>query len=203
MRRNLLCLPLESLFLLPHHHFNVHLLCKAAGFCSRNPISNNSCLRETVADVFPLKLSPASEAFARRIRILMKAFEQEAEKLRGRPLGPVDKYRVRKKYPLPRWESKRWTLVCMNTDQRSPFKKPPQFSVAGRSGTVNRRPTASRREHAACWGSGTSRVSFCASISFVRPNQNISNRDIFRPYPNIIWTTKSDLYPKCQIRTQI
>ncbi|NP_001310730.1 homeobox protein SIX6-like [Parasteatoda tepidariorum] len=32
----------------------------------------------------------------------LEAHYQEAEKLRGRPLGPVDKYRVRKKYPLPR-----------------------------------------------------------------------------------------------------
>uniref|UniRef100_A0A915DBE6 Homeobox domain-containing protein n=1 Tax=Ditylenchus dipsaci TaxID=166011 RepID=A0A915DBE6_9BILA len=30
-----------------------------------------------------------------------EAHYQEAEKMRGRPLGPVDKYRVRKKYPLP------------------------------------------------------------------------------------------------------
>ena len=32
----------------------------------------------------------------------LEAHYQEAERLRGRPLGPVDKYRVRKKYPLPR-----------------------------------------------------------------------------------------------------
>ena len=32
----------------------------------------------------------------------MEAHYQEAEKLRGRPLGPVDKYRVRKKFPLPK-----------------------------------------------------------------------------------------------------
>ncbi|KAJ8416091.1 hypothetical protein AAFF_G00381130 [Aldrovandia affinis] len=32
----------------------------------------------------------------------LEAHYQEAEKLRGRPLGPVDKYRVRKKFPLPR-----------------------------------------------------------------------------------------------------
>ncbi|XP_061666546.1 homeobox protein SIX3b [Syngnathoides biaculeatus] len=31
----------------------------------------------------------------------MEAHYREAEKLRGRPLGPVDKYRVRKKFPLP------------------------------------------------------------------------------------------------------
>ena len=32
----------------------------------------------------------------------LEAHYQEAERLRGRALGPVDKYRVRKKYPLPR-----------------------------------------------------------------------------------------------------
>ena len=30
------------------------------------------------------------------------AHYKEAERLRGRPLGAVDKYRVRKKYPLPK-----------------------------------------------------------------------------------------------------
>ena len=32
----------------------------------------------------------------------LEAHYLEAERLRGRPLGPVDKYRVRKKFPLPR-----------------------------------------------------------------------------------------------------
>ncbi|ELU17225.1 hypothetical protein CAPTEDRAFT_180301 [Capitella teleta] len=31
----------------------------------------------------------------------LEAHYQEAERLRGRPLGPVDKYRVRKKFPFP------------------------------------------------------------------------------------------------------
>ncbi|CAI4223002.1 unnamed protein product [Auanema sp. JU1783] len=41
----------------------------------------------------------------------MEAHYQEAEKLRGRPLGPVDKYRVRKKYPMPRtiWDGEQKT----------------------------------------------------------------------------------------------
>jgi homeobox protein SIX3/6 len=35
----------------------------------------------------------------------------QAEKLRGRALGPVDKYRVRKKYPLPKtiWDGEQKT----------------------------------------------------------------------------------------------
>ncbi|XP_055328814.1 homeobox protein SIX3-like [Paramacrobiotus metropolitanus] len=41
----------------------------------------------------------------------MEAHYLDAEKLRGRPLGPVDKYRVRKKYPLPKtiWDGEQKT----------------------------------------------------------------------------------------------
>ena len=41
----------------------------------------------------------------------LEAHYQEAERLRGRPLGPVDKYRVRKKFPLPRtiWDGEQKT----------------------------------------------------------------------------------------------
>ena len=42
------------------------------------------------------------ESHAKLQAMWLEAHYQEAEKLRGRPLGPVDKYRVRKKYPLPR-----------------------------------------------------------------------------------------------------
>ena len=85
-------------------------------YCAKQPafvlgISNNSCLFKTVADVFQLN----NKNFRmKRIRILIKAFEQEAEKLRGRPLGPVDKYRVRKKYPLPRWDKYRVHIYGTN-----------------------------------------------------------------------------------------
>ncbi|CAF0766982.1 unnamed protein product [Didymodactylos carnosus] len=50
----------------------------------------------------------------------MEAHYQEAEKLRGRPLGPVDKYRVRKKYPLPRtiWDGEQKTH-CFKERTRS------------------------------------------------------------------------------------
>jgi homeobox protein SIX3/6 len=41
----------------------------------------------------------------------MEAHYLEAEKLRGRPLGPVDKYRVRKKFPMPKtiWDGEQKT----------------------------------------------------------------------------------------------
>lgn len=43
--------------------------------------------------------------------VWLEAHYQEAERLRGRPLGPVDKYRVRKKFPLPRtiWDGEQKT----------------------------------------------------------------------------------------------
>ncbi|GAA6073034.1 hypothetical protein Q7C36_003180 [Tachysurus vachellii] len=41
----------------------------------------------------------------------LESHYREAEKLRGRPLGPVDKYRVRKKFPLPKtiWDGEQKT----------------------------------------------------------------------------------------------
>ena len=50
----------------------------------------------------------------------LEAHYQEAEKLRGRPLGPVDKYRVRKKYPLPKtiWDGEQKTH-CFKERTRS------------------------------------------------------------------------------------
>ncbi|XP_056152839.1 homeobox protein SIX3b [Lampris incognitus] len=41
----------------------------------------------------------------------LEAHYREAERLRGRPLGPVDKYRVRKRFPMPRtiWDGERRT----------------------------------------------------------------------------------------------
>ncbi len=50
----------------------------------------------------------------------LEAHYQEAEKLRGRPLGPVDKYRVRKKYPMPRtiWDGEQKTH-CFKERTRS------------------------------------------------------------------------------------
>lgn len=43
--------------------------------------------------------------------IWLEAHYREAEGMRGRPLGPVDKYRIRKKFPLPRtiWDGEQKT----------------------------------------------------------------------------------------------
>ncbi|CAF4926485.1 unnamed protein product, partial [Rotaria sp. Silwood1] len=54
----------------------------------------------------------------------MEAHHQEAEKLRGRPLGPIDKYRVRKKYPLLRtiWDGEEKSH-CFKERTRSLLRK--------------------------------------------------------------------------------
>lgn len=50
----------------------------------------------------------------------LKAHYMEAEKLRGRPLGAVGKYRVRRKFPLPRtiWDGEE-TSYCFKEKSRS------------------------------------------------------------------------------------
>ncbi|PNF31780.1 Homeobox protein SIX6 [Cryptotermes secundus] len=60
------------------------------------------------------------ESHGRLQAMWLEAHYQEAEKLRGRPLGPVDKYRVRKKFPLPRtiWDGEQKTH-CFKERTRS------------------------------------------------------------------------------------
>ncbi|EDO34334.1 predicted protein [Nematostella vectensis] len=50
----------------------------------------------------------------------LKAHYMEAEKLRGRPLGAVGKYRVRRKFPLPRtiWDGEE-TSYCFKEKSRN------------------------------------------------------------------------------------
>merc|ERR1712001_616303 len=66
------------------------------------------------------KFSNKSESHVKLQTLWLEAHYQEAEKLRGRPLGPVDKYRVRKKYPLPRtiWDGEQKTH-CFKERTRS------------------------------------------------------------------------------------
>ncbi|XP_001625159.2 homeobox protein SIX3 [Nematostella vectensis] len=60
------------------------------------------------------------ESHAKLQAMWLEAHYQEAERLRGRPLGPVDKYRVRKKFPLPRtiWDGEQKTH-CFKERTRS------------------------------------------------------------------------------------
>lgn len=53
-----------------------------------------------------------------------RAHYREAEKIRGRPLGAVDKYRLRKKYPLPKtiWDGEE-TVYCFKEKSRNALKE--------------------------------------------------------------------------------
>lgn len=52
-----------------------------------------------------------------------KAHYREAEKVRGRPLGAVDKYRLRRKFPLPKtiWDGEE-TIYCFKEKSRIALK---------------------------------------------------------------------------------
>ena len=54
----------------------------------------------------------------------LKAHYLEAEKLRGRPLGAVGKYRVRRKFPLPRtiWDGEE-TSYCFKEKSRNVLRE--------------------------------------------------------------------------------
>ncbi|XP_076045030.1 homeobox protein ceh-32-like [Oratosquilla oratoria] len=74
--------------------------------------------RELYAIIESQRFSKSSHA---RLQALwLEAHYQEAERLRGRPLGPVDKYRVRKKFPYPRtiWDGEQKTH-CFKERTRS------------------------------------------------------------------------------------
>ncbi|CAL4095892.1 unnamed protein product, partial [Meganyctiphanes norvegica] len=62
----------------------------------------------------------SKSSHARLQALWLEAHYQEAERLRGRPLGPVDKYRVRKKFPFPRtiWDGEQKTH-CFKERTRS------------------------------------------------------------------------------------
>ncbi|XP_069036603.1 SIX homeobox 7 [Lepisosteus oculatus] len=60
------------------------------------------------------------QSHARLQALWLDAHYREAERLRGRPLGPVEKYRIRKKFPLPRtiWDGEQKTH-CFKERTRS------------------------------------------------------------------------------------
>ncbi|EAW80784.1 homeobox protein SIX1 isoform X2 [Pongo pygmaeus] len=57
-------------------------------------------------------------------QLWLKAHYVEAEKLRGRPLGAVGKYRVRRKFPLPRtiWDGEE-TSYCFKEKSRGVLRE--------------------------------------------------------------------------------
>ncbi|KAG7253092.1 hypothetical protein CRUP_004822, partial [Coryphaenoides rupestris] len=94
----------------------------------------------------------------------LEAHYQEAEKLRGRPLGPVDKYRVRKKFPLPRtiWDGEQKTHCFKETDAQllrewylqDPYPKPQQEKGAGASHGTHSTQVGNWLQHQAIGPSG-------------------------------------------------
>lgn len=66
---------------------------------------------------FSLKYHPELQ------NLWFKAHYKEAEKVRGRPLGAVDKYRLRKKHPLPKtiWDGEE-TVYCFKEKSRNALK---------------------------------------------------------------------------------
>ena len=71
-------------------------------------------------DLFLYNCLQFSEANHPKLQMLwMKAHYIEAEKLRGRPLGAVGKYRIRRKFPLPRtiWDGEE-TSYCFKEKSR-------------------------------------------------------------------------------------
>ncbi|XP_071450107.1 homeobox protein SIX6-like [Hetaerina americana] len=56
-------------------------------------------------------------------QLWFRAHYREAERVRGRPLGAVDKYRLRKKHPLPRtiWDGEE-TVYCFKERSRAALK---------------------------------------------------------------------------------
>uniref|UniRef100_A0A3P9PMA1 SIX homeobox 4a n=1 Tax=Poecilia reticulata TaxID=8081 RepID=A0A3P9PMA1_POERE len=65
--------------------------------------------------------NPSNHTFLQEL--WYKARYTEAEKARGRPLGAVDKYRIRRKYPLPRtiWDGEE-TVYCFKERSRNALK---------------------------------------------------------------------------------
>ena len=56
--------------------------------------------------------------------LYLRARYKEAERSRGRGLGAVDKYRLRKKFPLPRtiWDGEE-TVYCFKEKSRKALKE--------------------------------------------------------------------------------
>lgn len=72
-----------------------------------------------------------------------KAHYREAEKMRQRPLGAVDKYRLRKKYPLPKtiWDGEE-TVYCFKERSRTILKN---FYARNRYPTPDEKKTLAKK----------------------------------------------------------
>ncbi|GFN74571.1 homeobox protein six4 [Plakobranchus ocellatus] len=77
--------------------------------------------RELYAILESHSFDSSSHAFLQSL--WYKAHYMEAQKVRGRPLGAVDKYRLRRKYPLPKtiWDGEE-TIYCFKEKSRQALK---------------------------------------------------------------------------------
>lgn len=77
--------------------------------------------RELYAILESHKFDESNHAFLQQL--WYKAHYMEAQKIRGRPLGAVDKYRLRRKYPLPKtiWDGEE-TIYCFKEKSRQSLK---------------------------------------------------------------------------------
>lgn len=110
------------LWSLPVAHPNVEELNKSEAVLRAKAIVSFHLgnFRELYSILETNKFTNFGDSHAKLQTLWLEAHYQEAEKLRGRPLGPVDKYRVRKKYPLPRtiWDGEQKTH-CFKERTRS------------------------------------------------------------------------------------
>ncbi|XP_037086574.1 homeobox protein SIX6-like [Pollicipes pollicipes] len=108
------------LWSLPVAHANISQLYKCEPFLRAKALVafHNCNFRELYQILEGNKFSKGSH---QKLQAMwLEAHYQEAEKLRGRALGPVDKYRVRKKFPMPRtiWDGEQKTH-CFKERTRS------------------------------------------------------------------------------------
>lgn len=107
---------------------SVHFMCGIFFFCPFftifhfPPLQTISPFRGQFKDLYRIleshNFSPASHPKLQNL--WLKAHYIEAEKIRGRPLGAVGKYRIRRKYPLPRtiWDGEE-TSYCFKEKSRN------------------------------------------------------------------------------------
>ncbi|KAF4519035.1 hypothetical protein B566_EDAN001620 [Ephemera danica] len=72
----------------------------------------------------PSPMLPSFGFTQEQVACVCEVLQQSAEKLRGRPLGAVGKYRVRRKFPLPRtiWDGEE-TSYCFKEKSRSVLRE--------------------------------------------------------------------------------
>ena len=108
------------LWSLPVAHANIAQLYKCEPFLrAKALVAYHNCNYRELYQI--LESNKFSKGSHQKLQAMwLEAHYAEAEKLRGRALGPVDKYRVRKKFPMPRtiWDGEQKTH-CFKERTRS------------------------------------------------------------------------------------